>query len=109
MIDPLSQAERINHFGAVDQRYSSWKPTGIDPEKDPNLWMKDVKPTGATDQSISQRASHVDYTRAQSQLTGTTVPGSGVGAAQGVPPLDYFTEDYHRDFSNVLGEVAVTR
>ncbi|XP_078137408.1 centrosome and spindle pole-associated protein 1 [Sander vitreus] len=97
-------------FGAVHQQYNNWRQDvpykpGIDLGKDPNTSGINDKRTEDTEQRGPPGQSHVDY----SQLTGKTMPWSGVRAAQGVPPLDYFNEDYHRDFSNILGEVANQR
>ncbi|XP_074549725.1 centrosome and spindle pole-associated protein 1 isoform X2 [Halichoeres trimaculatus] len=104
------KTDRLNHFGEDDRLYDSWKPTRTPTVKDPNPRMRDDEPAEDSEQNIPRGASHVDYTAALSQLTRTAAPGSGgVRAAQGVPPLDYFTEDYHRDFTDVLGEVAVPR
>lgn len=70
---------------------------------------KDDKPTADTEQRGPPGKSHTDHSAALSQLTGNSVPGSGTRAAQGAPLLDYFNEDYHRDFSNMLGELAFPR
>ncbi|KAA8580783.1 hypothetical protein FQN60_013741 [Etheostoma spectabile] len=91
------------------QQYNNWRQDvpykpGIDLGKDPNTRQINDKRTEDTERDPPGQ-SHVDY----SQLTGKTMPWSGVRAAQGVPPLDYFNEDYHRDFSNILGEVANPR
>ncbi|XP_032360326.1 centrosome and spindle pole-associated protein 1 isoform X2 [Etheostoma spectabile] len=96
-------------FGTVHQQYNNWRQDvpykpGIDLGKDPNTRQINDKRTEDTERDPPGQ-SHVDY----SQLTGKTMPWSGVRAAQGVPPLDYFNEDYHRDFSNILGEVANPR
>ncbi|CAB1427586.1 unnamed protein product [Pleuronectes platessa] len=45
----------------------------------------------------------VDPSTALVQLPGNTEP------AQGVPSLGYFNDAYHRDFSNMLGEVTIPR
>ncbi|XP_074478579.1 centrosome and spindle pole-associated protein 1 isoform X2 [Sebastes fasciatus] len=109
--DSEKQPDRIMQFGAVNQQYDSrrrdfpYKP-GIDLKakgRDPNPRPKDDKPTEDT-----PGKSHVDYSTALSQLTGKTAPESGTRTAQGVPPLD-LNEDYHRDVSNMLGEVAKPR
>uniref|UniRef100_UPI0037E9B43B centrosome and spindle pole associated protein 1 n=1 Tax=Semicossyphus pulcher TaxID=241346 RepID=UPI0037E9B43B len=111
--DPEKEPDRITHFSGVNQRYNNRKQDisskhGIDLEprgKHPNPRPGDDKPTEHRERKASSGNSQVDF----SQLTGTTVSGSGTRAAQGVPSLDYFNEDYHRDFSNTLGEVAVPR
>ncbi|XP_038583643.1 centrosome and spindle pole-associated protein 1 [Micropterus salmoides] len=109
--DPEKEPDRIKQFGAGSRHYGRWKrdvpyKPGIDLEavgKDPNPRPKDDKPTEATERRAPPGKSHVDYSTAVSQVTGKTVP------AQGVPSLDYINEDYHRDFSNMLGKVAVPR
>lgn len=111
------QPNRIKQFGAVNRQYDSWRrdvpyKPGIDLEaegKDPNLRPKDNKPTENAEQRAPKGKSQVDYSTALSQLAGNTVPGFGTEAAQAFPSLDYFNEDYHRDFSNMLGEVAIPR
>ncbi|KAM6908109.1 centrosome and spindle pole-associated protein 1 [Lycodopsis pacificus] len=67
-----------------------------------------VATTGATDPE--KQVEHNDKnSTALSQLAEQTASGSGTRAAQGVPSLDYFDEDYHRNFSNMPGEVANPR
>lgn len=99
----MLQPDRIKQFWAVNRQYDSlrrdvpYKP-GVDLEavgKDPNPRPKDEKPTKDTKLRSAPGKSHVDYSTALSQLTGKTA--------------DYFNEDYHRDFSNMLGEVANPR
>ncbi|XP_039983478.1 centrosome and spindle pole-associated protein 1 [Xiphias gladius] len=115
--DPEKKSDRIKEFGALNRQYDSWRrdvpyKLGIDLEavgKDPNPRPKDNKPTENTEQTTPPGNSQVDYSAALSQLAGNKVPGSGTGAAQVVPSLDYFNEDYHRDFSKMLGEVTVSR
>lgn len=117
MMHHLFQPDRIKQFGAANRQYESWRrdvpyKIGIDLEavgKDPNQRPKDDKPTEDTEQRATPGQSHVDYSTALSQLRGKTVPDSGTRVAQGVPSLDYFSEDYHRDFLNMLGEVAIPR
>ncbi|XP_059182691.1 centrosome and spindle pole-associated protein 1 isoform X2 [Centropristis striata] len=115
--DPEKQPDRIKQFGAVNRQHDSlrrdvpYKP-GIDLEavgKDPNPKPKDDKPTEHIEQITSPGKSHVDYSTALSQLTGKTKPWSRTRAAEGGSTLDYFNEDYHRDFSNILGEVTNPR
>lgn len=118
----LFKPDRIKQFGAVNWHYDSWRrdvpyKPGIGVEaagKDPNPMPKVDKPTDDTEQRASPGKSHVsfpspttDNNTALIQLPQKTVPGSG--AAQGGPSLDYFNEDYHRDFSDMLGDVAVPR
>ncbi|XP_068588339.1 centrosome and spindle pole-associated protein 1-like isoform X2 [Cebidichthys violaceus] len=87
--DPEKQPDRFKQFGSIN-------------------WRRDVSQED-TEQRAPPGKSHVDHSAALSQLTGKTAPGSGTRAAQGVPSLDYFDEDSHRNFSNVLGEVANPR
>lgn len=117
MTHHLFQPDRIKQFGAANRQYDSWRrdvpyKPGIGLEalgKDPNQKPKDDKPTVDTEERAPPGKSHVDYSTALSQLRGKTVPGTGTRAAQGVPSLDCFNEDYHRDFSDMLGEVAIPR
>ncbi|XP_065804861.1 centrosome and spindle pole-associated protein 1 isoform X1 [Labrus bergylta] len=115
--DPEKEPDRIKQFGAVNLHYDrgtqdiSKKP-GIDlesTEKDPHSQPKNHKATEGPEQNTPRGMSHVDYNKALSQLTGTTLPESGTRAAQGVPSFNYFNEDYHRYFSNMLGEAAMQR
>ncbi|XP_022062182.2 centrosome and spindle pole associated protein 1 isoform X2 [Acanthochromis polyacanthus] len=103
--DPEKEPDRIKQLGGVNLHYDSlrWdvphKP-GIEMEsegKDLNRRPKDDKPSNKTEQMVPRGKSEV------------TVPRSGMRAAQGFPSLDYFSEDYHRHFSNTLGEVAIQR
>uniref|UniRef100_A0A3B4UNE3 Centrosome and spindle pole associated protein 1 n=1 Tax=Seriola dumerili TaxID=41447 RepID=A0A3B4UNE3_SERDU len=115
--DPEKEPDRLKQFGAVNRQYDRWirdvpYKLRIDLQaigKDPNPRPKDNKPTEDTEQRDLLGNSQVDYSTALSQLAGNTVPGSVMGAAQGVPSLDYFNEDYHRNFSNMLGELAIPR
>ncbi|XP_041817863.1 centrosome and spindle pole associated protein 1 [Chelmon rostratus] len=106
-------------FGAVNRQYDSWRrdvlyKPGMDlkalgKDLQGHARPKDDKPTADTEQRGPPGKSHTDHSAALSQLTGNSVPGSGTRAAQGAPLLDYFNEDYHRDFSNMLGELAFPR
>ncbi|XP_075937023.1 centrosome and spindle pole-associated protein 1 isoform X2 [Anarhichas minor] len=87
--DPEKQPDRFKQFGSMNRR------RGVSQED--------------TEQRAPPGKSHVDHSTALSQLAEKTAPGSGTRAAQGVPSLDYFDEDYHRNFSNMLGEVANPR
>ncbi|XP_030253670.1 centrosome and spindle pole-associated protein 1 isoform X2 [Sparus aurata] len=109
--DPEKEPDRIKQFGAVNRQYDDrrrdvpYKP-GMDLEaagKDLNLRPKQYKPNVDTDQRASTGKPHMDTT--SNLHTGKKT----VTAAQGVPLLDYFSEVYHRDFSNTLGEVAIPR
>ncbi|XP_042366848.1 centrosome and spindle pole-associated protein 1 [Plectropomus leopardus] len=112
--DPEKQPDRIKQFGAINRHYDSWRrdvpyKPGIDleaGEKELNPRPTDDKPTKDTQQRGRSGKSHVDYSAALSQLTEKTVQGR---AAQGLSSLDYFNDNYHRDFSNMLGEVANPR
>ncbi|KAK2886454.1 hypothetical protein Q8A73_020400 [Channa argus] len=87
----------------------SYKP-GIDLKargRDPDPKSKD-KPIENTEKGGPHGKSQVDYSTALSQLTGRTVSGSEIGAPRGVPSSDYFNQDYHRDFSNML-DVGIPR
>ncbi|XP_035509088.1 centrosome and spindle pole-associated protein 1 [Morone saxatilis] len=102
-------------FGAVNRQYDSrrrdvpYKPgTHLEAVgKDPR--SKDDKPTEDTEQRGPAGKSHMEYSTSLSQLTANTVPGPGARVAHGAPSLDYFNEDYHRDFSKMLGDVAMPR
>ncbi|KAM6971588.1 centrosome and spindle pole-associated protein 1 [Tautogolabrus adspersus] len=115
--DPEKEPDRYKQFGAVHLHYDRWKQDickkpGIDlepKEKDPNSQAKNHKATEGAEQNTPLGMSHMDYNTALSQLTGTPSPESGTRAAQGVPSFDYFNEDYHRHFSNMLGEAAMQR
>lgn len=104
-------------FGAINRQQDSWRQdvsykSGIDLKargKDPDQRPKDNKLVEHTEQGGPQGRSQVDSSTALSQLRGKTVPRSVTEAPQDVSSLDYFTEDYHRDFSNMLGEMAIPR
>ncbi|KAM9337207.1 centrosome and spindle pole-associated protein 1 [Symphorus nematophorus] len=115
--DPEKEPDRIKQFGSVNRQYGSWRQNvpyepEIDPEaigKDPNPRPKDDKPIEDTEHRGPPGKFHMDNSIALNQLAGRTAPGSRTRAAQGVPLLDCYNEDYHRDFSNMLGEVAISR
>ncbi|XP_040922248.1 centrosome and spindle pole-associated protein 1 [Toxotes jaculatrix] len=115
--DPEKKPDRIMQFGAVNRQYDSWRrdvpyKPGIDVEavgKDSDPRPIDNKPTENAEKKAPPGKSQVDYSTALGQLAGNTVPGFGMGAAQGVSSLDCFNEDYHKDFSNMLGEVTIPR
>nr|XP_020455583.1 centrosome and spindle pole-associated protein 1 isoform X2 [Monopterus albus] len=104
--DPEKEPDRIKQFGIVNRQYDSWR---WDRGKDTNLRPKDDKSVEDTEQRGPPGKSQVYYSPTVNQLIRKTVPESGMESAQGVPSLDYFNEDYHRDFSNMLGEVAIPR
>nr|XP_046227260.1 centrosome and spindle pole-associated protein 1 isoform X2 [Scatophagus argus] len=115
--DPEKEPDRIKQFGAVKQQFDSWRrdvpyKPGIDleaVEENPNPRPKHDRPTEDTEQTGPLAKSLIDYSTVPSQLTEKTGPGSRMRAAEGVPSLGYFNEDYHKDFSNMLGEVALPR
>ncbi|XP_008301077.1 centrosome and spindle pole-associated protein 1, partial [Stegastes partitus] len=103
--DPEKEPDRIKQFGAVNRQHDNLRrdvphKPGIDLEaegKDTNPRPKDYKPTDNTEQAVPRGKSEV------------TVPRSEMGVTQGIPSLDYFSEDYHRNFTNMLGEVTIPR
>ncbi|XP_034415606.1 centrosome and spindle pole associated protein 1 [Cyclopterus lumpus] len=92
--DPGKQPDRRKQFGAINRQYDSWR--------------RDVSQED-TEQRGPPGNTHVDFSTAPSQLTEKTAPGSGTRAAHGVPSLHYLDEDYHRDSSSMLAEVAIPR
>lgn len=110
----LFLSDRIKQFGAVNRQYGdrwrdvSYKP-GVDLEaagKDLNLRPKEDKPSVDTDQRAGTGKPHMDDSSTSLNLhTGKKT----VAAAQDVSLLDYFSEVYHRDFSNTLGDLAIPR
>lgn len=112
MTHHLLQPGRLKQFGAVHLQYDSrrrgitskagadLKVNGNNPDSRPK-YTKSIKNT-------EQGGLLEKYQLPVSHLTGT-VPESGRGAPKGVPLLDYFNEDYHRDFSTMLGDVAIPR
>ncbi|XP_069007777.1 centrosome and spindle pole-associated protein 1 [Embiotoca jacksoni] len=117
--DREKKADRIKQFGPLIRQNDSLKQnvshkhrTQLEAEgKDPYPRPKDDKTVENTEHRAPSAKSQVDFSTALSQLPGKTVPVSGMGAAaaRGVPSLDYFNEDYHRDFSNMLGDVNMPR
>ncbi|XP_023131916.3 centrosome and spindle pole-associated protein 1 [Amphiprion ocellaris] len=103
--DPEKEPDRIKKLRGVNLQYDSLRrdvphKPGIEMESDGknlNPRPKDDKPTNNTEQTVPRGKSEV------------TVPRSGMGVRQRYPSLEYFSEDYHRDFSNMLGEVAIQR
>ncbi|XP_078147664.1 centrosome and spindle pole-associated protein 1 [Centroberyx gerrardi] len=123
-IDPEKKPDRIKQFGAVNRQYEGWrrdvpyKPgIGVDAlGNDPNPRPRDDKPTLGTEErgrpgkpQVTFPSPTLDHSTALSQLAGHTGPGLGMGAAPGVPSLSLFNEDYHRNLSNTLGEMAAPR
>ncbi|XP_036934487.1 centrosome and spindle pole-associated protein 1 isoform X2 [Acanthopagrus latus] len=112
--DPEKESDRIKQFRAVNRQYGdrwrdvSYKP-GVDLEaagKDLNLRPKEDKPSVDTDQRAGMGKPHMDDSSTSLNLhTGKKT----VAAAQDVSLLDYFSEVYHRDFSNTLGDLAIPR
>ncbi len=113
MMHHLFQPDRIKQFGAGTLRYDSLRHyvpplPGIDQralEKHANPGPKGDKPTEDTGQRSPHTQSHMDSSEALTQLT----VGSGARAAPGIPSLDSFNEDYHRNFSSMLGQMAIPR
>lgn len=107
------QSDRIKQFAGVNRRYDNRKRDV--PEVGVEVVEKDQNPTPKTDKPIEDAEqrdppgklllSHTtDNNPALNQL-----PWSGPGAAQSGPLLDYFNEVYHRNFSDMLGEVSIPR
>ncbi|XP_047200577.1 centrosome and spindle pole-associated protein 1 isoform X3 [Hippoglossus stenolepis] len=97
--DPEKKPERIKQFGAVNRRHVSSRrdvpyTLGVD------LEAEEMEPNP---QRGPPGKFQVDPSTALGRLPGNTEP------AQGVPSLGYFNDDYHRGFSNMLGEVTIPR
>lgn len=116
-IHHLYRPDGNKQFGAVNQKHDSgrgdvpYNPTR-DLEavgKDLNPRQKDVTPAEDTEQRAPVGRFPKDYSTARGQLTGQTVPGSETGEEKSVLSLGYVNEDYHRDFSNMLGDVTIPR
>ncbi|XP_062236002.1 centrosome and spindle pole-associated protein 1 [Platichthys flesus] len=71
-----------------------------DPEQKVDLEAEEMEPNP---QRGPPGRFQVEPSTALRQLPGNTEP------AQGVPSLGYFNDAYHRDFSNMLGEVTIPR
>lgn len=116
-VDPEKEPDRIQQLGSVNRHYNSLSQDvlhklGKDLEaegKHLNPSLENGKPTENADERAPPGKSQVDFITALRQLPGKTVPSNGMELPQGVPSLDYFSEDYHRDFSNILGEVTIPR
>ncbi|XP_017261942.1 centrosome and spindle pole-associated protein 1 isoform X2 [Kryptolebias marmoratus] len=110
--DPEKQPDRIKQFRTAYQQYENLRQdaphkSGADLEavgKDPNPRLK-----GEIHHRAPGGSSQVDFNTTLSQLPGWTGPGPGMGAEHDVPPFDYFTEDYHRNFARTPGGVALPR
>ncbi|XP_029955933.1 LOW QUALITY PROTEIN: centrosome and spindle pole associated protein 1 [Salarias fasciatus] len=100
--DPEKDPDRIKHFGPVNQQRARVRQeVPHRPGKDPEAKVEGLNP--------DERAgdSRVDHSAALRQLPGKRV--SGIGARPRVQSGDCFSEDYHKDFSNMLGDMAVPR
>ncbi|XP_029004590.1 centrosome and spindle pole-associated protein 1 isoform X2 [Betta splendens] len=103
--DPEKKPDRILQFEPVNWQQDSWRPSGADQTaggKDPHQRPNDNKLSRHTEQGGPQGRSEVDSSTALTQLIGKAAP-------QGASSLDYFPEGYHRDFSHMLGELAIPR
>ncbi|XP_067434660.1 centrosome and spindle pole associated protein 1 isoform X1 [Thunnus thynnus] len=117
--DPEKKPDRIKQFGAVNRHYDSWRrdvpyKPGIGVGvigKDPDPTPEADKPIEATEQRVPPGKSRVAFPSPtmDNNTALNKLPGSRSGAAQGGPFLDYFNEDYHRGFSDMLGEVTIPR
>ncbi|XP_063339281.1 centrosome and spindle pole-associated protein 1 [Pelmatolapia mariae] len=114
---PEKEPDRMQQLGSVNRHYNSLSQDvlhklGKNLEakgKHLNPSLENGKPTENADERAPPGKSQVDVITALRQLPGKTVPSNGMELLQGVPSLDYFSEDYHRDFSNILGEVTIPR
>ncbi|XP_062297968.1 centrosome and spindle pole-associated protein 1 [Scomber scombrus] len=114
--NPEKKPDRIKQFGAVNRRYESrkrdvpYKPeTGLEVmRKDPNPKPKADIPIEDTEQRAPPGKPLPSLTVGNNTVL-NQLPGSRSEAAQGGPSLDYFNEDYHSDFSDMLEEVAIPR
>lgn len=77
--------------------------------KHPYDSLENGKPTENTEQRAPRGKSRLDFSAALRQLPGKRVAADGMGLPQVVPSSDYFSADYYRDFSDVLGEGTVPR
>ncbi|CAK6972358.1 centrosome and spindle pole-associated protein 1 [Scomber scombrus] len=114
--NPEKKPDRIKQFGAVNRRYESrkrdvpYKPeTGLEVmRKDPNPKPKADIPIEDTEQRAPPGKPLPSLTVGNNTVL-NQLPGSRSEAAQGGASLDYFNEDYHSDFSDMLEEVAIPR
>ncbi|KAM4533412.1 centrosome and spindle pole-associated protein 1 [Odontesthes bonariensis] len=111
--DPEKGPDRIKQLRAAHQqsdnvRWDAPHKSRIDLEavgKYPNPTPKDDKPHENTEQRAHPGKSQIDFSTADSKHKRKTwVPGSGI-----VPPLNFFSEDYHKDFTSLQGEVTLPR
>lgn len=115
MLNHFIQPDRIKQFGAGNMQHDSWRGDvphmpgkdlkAVEKDPNPNPRLKDETPAENTEQGAPAGQTHVGYSAALSQLTA----GSGARAAQGVPSQDYLNEDYHRNFSSMLGRMVIPR
>lgn len=111
------QPDRIKQFASVNPQNDSGRQDVLyqhrrDLEavrKNPNPKQKRDTPTEDTEQRAPPGESHVDCGAGLDQMTGKTAPEARSREQQGIPLLNYVHEDYHREFSNMLGDVAVAR
>lgn len=112
MIRHLFQPDRIKQFGSVNRQYDRHGRQDVPykPRRDLEAVGKDPNPRQQKDTPAEDTGkSHMDCSTALGQMTGKTVPDSETREEEGVPLLDYVNKDYHRDFSNMLGDVAIAR
>ncbi|XP_072234362.1 LOW QUALITY PROTEIN: centrosome and spindle pole associated protein 1 [Leuresthes tenuis] len=108
--DPEKGPDRIKQLRAAHQQSDSVRrdaphKSRIDLAavgKYPNLTPRDGKPHEDTQQRVLPGKSQIHKRK-------TWAPGSGIAGTQGVPPLDFFSEDYHKDFTSLQGEVTLLR
>lgn len=113
----MVQADRIIQLGTVNRQYDgerqdvSYK-LGRDFEtvaEDPNPGQKNDPAAEHIEQKTPSAESQVDYSTAPGRRTGMAGPASERKEEQGVPWLDYVNEDYYKEFSNMLSDVAIPR
>lgn len=116
LIHHLYQPDRNKQSGAVNRRHNSGRDVPYNPRrdleaagKDLNPRQKDVTPAVDTEQRAPVGKFPMDYIPFRGQLTEKTVPGSETREEKSVLSLGHVDEDYHRDFSNMLGDVTVLR
>lgn len=84
----FSQTERKQQFGAASQQNESLKQddsgtVGFDPKYD--------NPSESTQPTILGQNPPMNFGAAFSQLPRNTLPWSGMGAAQVIPPFNYYS------------------
>ncbi|XP_041823443.1 centrosome and spindle pole-associated protein 1 [Melanotaenia boesemani] len=110
--DHEKESDRTKQPRTAYQQCDSLRRFQVDLEavvKDSNPGLKDKKPLLNTEQRAPLRKSQMDFSTALTHLPRKTVDESGMVSLPGVPPLDYLSEDYHRNFTRLLGEVALPR